>query len=111
MHASHLTEPRTLQTIADRLAVARRILVITGAGISADSGLQTYRGIGGLYNDVLTDDAMPIEQALSGDMLRARPEITWKYIHQIEAACRGARPMRPTARWRRWNAAVARFTC
>jgi NAD-dependent deacetylase len=32
------------------LAESRNILFITGAGISADSGLPTYRGIGGLYN-------------------------------------------------------------
>ena len=33
---------------------------------------------------------MPIEQALSGEMLRTRPEITWKYLYQIESACREA---------------------
>ena len=44
---------------------ARRVLVITGAGISADSGLPTYRGIGGLYESDLTEDALPIEEALS----------------------------------------------
>jgi NAD-dependent deacetylase len=70
---------------------ARRLLVITGAGISADSGLPTYRGIGGLYEDKLTGDKVPIEVALSGEMLRLEPQLTWKYIHQIESACRGAR--------------------
>lgn len=30
------------------LSTARRILFITGAGLSADSGLPTYRGVGGL---------------------------------------------------------------
>lgn len=29
----------------------RRILFITGAGLSAESGLPTYRGIGGLYEN------------------------------------------------------------
>ena len=71
---------------------ARRVLVITGAGISADSGLPTYRGIGGLYESDLTEDAMPIEVALSGKMLRTRPDITWKYLVQVESSCRGARP-------------------
>ncbi len=67
------------------------MLAITGAGISADSGLPTYRGIGGLYESDLTEDAMPIEVALSGEMMRRRPEVTWKYIHQIESACRDKR--------------------
>lgn len=71
---------------------ARRVLVITGAGISADSGLPTYRGIGGLYERDLTEDDLPIEVALSGQMLRARPALTWKYLSQVECACRGAGP-------------------
>lgn len=75
--------------VAERLAHAHRLLFVTGAGISADSGLPTYRGIGGLYEEALTEDRLPIEEALSGSMLTRRPEITWKYLHQIEAACRG----------------------
>ena len=71
---------------------ARRVLVITGAGISADSGLPTYRGIGGLYQTDMTEDDLPIEVALSGQMLRARPAVTWKYLSQVESACRGAKP-------------------
>ena len=35
----------------------QRLLFITGAGLSADSGLPTYRGIGGLYEGRLTDEA------------------------------------------------------
>jgi NAD-dependent deacetylase len=66
------------------------ILFVTGAGISADSGLPTYRGIGGLYNDVDTPEGIPIEVALSGEMMRSNPALTWKYIHQIESVCRGA---------------------
>lgn len=73
--------------IAKKLQQARRVLFITGAGISADSGLPTYRGIGGLYNNKLTDDNITIEAALSGSMLHHNPSITWKYIQQIEAAC------------------------
>lgn len=73
------------------LAPARRVLVITGAGLSADSGLPTYRGIGGLYESELTEDAVPIETALSGQMLRSRPALTWKYLLQIEASCRAAK--------------------
>ncbi len=80
--------------VASHLQKARRVLFITGAGISADSGLPTYRGVGGLYDDILTDDDLPIEVALSGTMLRARPALTWKYVLEIEKACRGAAPNR-----------------
>jgi NAD-dependent deacetylase len=69
----------------------KSILFITGAGISADSGLPTYRGIGGLYNDRATEDGIPIEMALAGQTLKSRPEVTWKYLSQIEKNCRNAR--------------------
>lgn len=80
----------SIQAIAECLRHARRVLFITGAGMSADSGLPTYRGIGGLYNDRLTEDEMPIETALSAEVMATQPELTWKYLYQIESACRGA---------------------
>jgi NAD-dependent deacetylase len=83
-----------LARIAARLSRCERILFITGAGMSAESGLPTYRGIGGLYEELETDEGVPIEDALSGEMMRRRPEVCWKYILQIERACRGARPNR-----------------
>lgn len=46
---------------------ARRLPVITGAGISADSGLPTYRGIGGLYNDRTTEDQFDRNRPVRGN--------------------------------------------
>lgn len=85
---------RDVSDIARRLAACHSVLFVTGAGISADSGLPTYRGIGGLYEQETTDDGVPIEVALSGEMFRRDPALTWKYIHQIESSCRDARPNR-----------------
>jgi NAD-dependent deacetylase len=79
-----------LERVASYLRGASSVLFITGAGISADSGLPTYRGIGGLYDDADTPEGVPIEEALSGEMMRRNPALTWKYIHQIEASARGA---------------------
>ena len=79
-----------LETAASFLRKASSLLFITGAGISADSGLPTYRGIGGLYEEANTPEGIPIEEALSGEMMRRHPALTWKYLHQIEAAARGA---------------------
>lgn len=80
----------TIQRIVEEMRRAHRLLFITGAGISADSGLPTYRGIGGLYEEKLTEEDIPIEMALSGQVMAVAPHITWKYIHQIEKNCRGA---------------------
>lgn len=81
-----------LDAVAGHLRHARRALFITGAGISADSGLPTYRGVGGLYASEVTAEGLRIEDALSGEVFAMRPDITWKYLAQIEENCRGARP-------------------
>ncbi len=81
----------TLDQVAAALGAADSVLFITGAGMSADSGLPTYRGIGGLYNRD-TEEGMPIEVALSGEVFRTRPEITWRYLHELRAAAAGAEP-------------------
>jgi NAD-dependent deacetylase len=78
------------EAVRQLLQEAERVLFVTGAGMSADSGLPTYRGIGGLYEESGTDEGFAIEEAISGDMLRRRPDITWKYLRQIGNACREA---------------------
>ncbi|WNW11431.1 NAD-dependent deacylase [Pseudomonas sp. DTU_2021_1001937_2_SI_NGA_ILE_001] len=84
-------DPQLIRQAAAALRHAQRILVITGAGLSADSGLPTYRGVGGLYNGH-TDDGLPIEMALSGPMLRRDPALCWKYIAQLGKACLAGEP-------------------
>ena len=80
-----------LDRVAELLAEADSALFVTGAGISADSGLPTYRGVGGLYEDLNTEEGVPIEVLLSGETFARRPDLTWKYIGQIEEACRHAK--------------------
>ncbi len=80
---------RAIQQVAQQLKQAERILLITGAGLSADSGLPTYRGLGGLYNGH-TAEGLPIEQALSGSMLQRNPALCWKYLAELGKACLGA---------------------
>lgn len=82
---------RATQQLGEALRAAERILIITGAGLSADSGLPTYRGVGGLYNGH-TEDGLPIETALSGPMLHLDPALCWKYLAEIGRACVTARP-------------------
>lgn len=79
-----------IRKIIELLKDCESILFITGAGISAESGLPTYRGIGGLYNTEDTQDGIPVEMALAGEMLTRKPQVTWKYLSQIEQNCRSA---------------------
>ena len=83
-----------VEAAARLLRASASVLFVTGAGISADSGLPTYRGVGGLYEGDATEEGLPLEVLLSGPMLRERPDLTWRYLGQIERACRGARPNR-----------------
>lgn len=80
----------TLRAVAGLLRQSRHPLFITGAGLSADSGLPTYRGVGGLYEGQATEDGLSIEEALSAPVFRRHPALTWKYLWQIGAACRQA---------------------
>ncbi|WP_043238869.1 NAD-dependent deacylase [Stutzerimonas azotifigens] len=80
-----------IRQLGQALEAAERILFITGAGLSADSGLPTYRGLGGLYNGT-TAEGLPIEAALSGPMLQRDPALCWKYLAEIGRACHGATP-------------------
>ncbi len=80
-----------IEKIVKALSKSRRVLFITGAGISAESGLPTYRGIGGLYNNKETEDGLPVESALSGETIKNNPSLTWKYLSEIESKCRNAK--------------------
>jgi NAD-dependent deacetylase len=85
---------RSIEYVVDLLRCSRSILFITGAGLSAESGLPTYRGIGGLYQKQDPEENIPIDVLLSKETLEARPELTWKYLMQIEQACQVGKPNR-----------------
>jgi NAD-dependent deacetylase len=86
---------RAIDDTVQAMGRARRLLFITGAGMSADSGLPTYRGRDGLYRaQQITPHGLSIEEALSGPMLKMRPEITWHYLLELEKSTRGATPNR-----------------
>lgn len=76
--------------VARMLRASRTVLFITGAGVSADSGLPTYRGVGGLYDVDSTAEGLAIEEILTREMLEKDPALTWKYLAEIGRACRGA---------------------
>ena len=85
-------EPLVLSRIAEKCRGASSVLFITGAGLSAESGLPTYRGVGGLYNQGKTEEGLPIEEIVSGRTLQRDPALCWKYIRRMEKVCRGAAP-------------------
>jgi NAD-dependent deacetylase len=56
-----------------RLAPHDRLFVLTGAGISAESGLATFRGSGGLWNGYRVEEVATPEAWVSD------PELVWRF--------------------------------
>ncbi|MBU1156388.1 MAG: NAD-dependent deacylase [Proteobacteria bacterium] len=64
-----------LQIAAQRLAQADHVAVLTGAGISAESGVPTFRGADGLWEKYRPED-LATPQAFARD-----PELVWRWYH------------------------------
>lgn len=65
------------ERIIDALSKADRVAVLTGAGVSAESGIPTFRGAGGLWEghaieDVATPEAFARDPSLVWDFYSAR---------------------------------------
>jgi NAD-dependent deacetylase len=56
-----------------RLGRARRLVAFTGAGISKESGLDTFRDLGGVWQQVRPEDMATL------DAFRRRPAVVWSW--------------------------------
>jgi NAD-dependent deacetylase len=56
------------------------LVVLTGAGVSADSGLATFRGAGGLW------EGHRVEQVATPEAWAANPELVWRFYQMRRAA-------------------------
>ena len=56
MEASRSDIANDLAAAAGRLRGARRVLAVTGAGVSAESGVPTFRGPDGLWRSFRAED-------------------------------------------------------
>ena len=83
---------REIKRVAEVLKRARRLLFVTGAGVSAESGIPTFRGSTAAFREGLTDEGIPFEQALSGPSFQQYPELSWRYFFQLERSLRGRTP-------------------
>jgi NAD-dependent deacetylase len=78
--------PEALERAAGYLRPARRVAVLTGAGISAESGLATFRGGGGLW------EGHRVEDVATPSAFRRDPQLVWRFYNLRRAALRTARP-------------------
>ncbi len=82
-----------LDAVSSLLVQARSALFITGSGMSGETGLSIYRGIGGLARTD-PDDGKRIEIALRADVFANKPELTWQYLLAMDENIRAAKPTR-----------------
>lgn len=64
----------------------RNIVILTGAGISAASGLRTFRGPDGLWND------LDVERVSSVEALKSSPRAVWDIYGVMREAALAAKP-------------------
>ena len=62
------------------------LLALTGAGVSAESGIPTFRGEGGLWEN------NPIERVASPEGFRADPELVWRFYSERRQAAKTVAP-------------------
>ncbi len=64
-----------LDRAARLLRPAKKVAVLTGAGISAESGLATFRGNGGLW------EGQRVEDVATPRAFRRDPALVWRFYH------------------------------
>jgi NAD-dependent deacetylase len=87
-----------LTELATRIRSARRLTVLTGAGVSAASGIPTFRGAGGLWKQYRPEE-LATPQAFARD-----PRLVWEWYdwrRQVIAKAEPNRAHHVIAQWTR----------
>lgn len=75
-----------LDDLRERLDRARSVCVLTGSGISAESGLPTFRGVGGLWHD------HRVEELASPAGFARDPHLLWSWYDERRRAHAAVEP-------------------
>ena len=77
---------RALEEAAGLLRSAERVAVLTGAGVSAESGVATFRGGGGLW------EGHRVEEVATPFAFQRDPVLVWRFYNARRANLRTVRP-------------------
>ncbi|HWS88570.1 MAG TPA: NAD-dependent deacylase [Pyrinomonadaceae bacterium] len=104
MHANpKLQIPEELR---ERLRSAQSVFVLTGAGVSAESGVPTFRGGG----DTAVWKGMPFEVISSAGMVRSNLPEVWEWFDYRRGVLSNCRPNPAHETIARWQDRFPRFT-
>lgn len=93
-----------LQPLEEALSAARKIAVMTGAGISAESGVPTFRGAGGLWEGRRAEE-LATPQAFERD-----PVLVWEFYDWRRTLLKDCSPNPGHEALARLEAAIPDFT-
>ena len=89
--------PWPVETMIQPLTSTDRVFVLTGAGVSAESGLPTFRGAGGLWRGHRAQDVA------TPKAFHANPEMVWQFYSERRKRHSTVLQIRHTVRWRNWS--------
>ena len=69
---------------------ARRVTVLTGAGISAESGVPTFRGGGG--SEIWTWRGRPVTELSSAELIASDPRLVWEWFDYRRGMLKDVKP-------------------
>ncbi|HXE80717.1 MAG TPA: Sir2 family NAD-dependent protein deacetylase [Vicinamibacterales bacterium] len=92
-----------LDLLANRLKHARRVTALTGAGVSAASGIPTFRGAGGLWRQFRAED-LATPEAFARD-----PRLVWEWYDWRRGIVARAEPNRAHQVIAAWSARFPQF--
>jgi NAD-dependent deacetylase len=79
-------QSESVAVAADMLRSAQRVVAFTGAGVSAESGVPTFRGAGGLW------EGHPVEELASPRGFYADPVKVWRFYEERRRNLAQVRP-------------------
>lgn len=99
-----MDQPRVTDEVVARLRTARSVAILTGAGVSAESGVSTFRGPGGLW------EGHRIEEVATPGGFARDPELVWRFYNSRRSQLPLREPNPAHIALRDVEGAVDRFT-
>ncbi|MCE9598976.1 MAG: NAD-dependent deacylase [Spirochaetia bacterium] len=81
-----MVNSNSISIARQRIRESRRLAVITGAGVSAESGIPTFRGPGGLWRNFRA------EELATPEAFKRDPKLVWEWYDWRRGICKQAQP-------------------